>query len=398
MSSRDLLPMLTKETLNPEIKQFLALSNLAINLRQKQNIDDLINSCNNELAALLNSTAVFFAVVTEDELIVQNFLGSDLNEIAYDKKIFDTLAQGSVAENNNFIFLPITIKDKLCGCLAFKQSNQAINPELLLNFAKDLSITISEKRILIDLQQHNENLLKQNKQKIDLLCTISHELRTPMANILGYSELLSLRDFDKDQTKVYQQEIHNAAIKLAALIDNFLNLSRIESAGDLAFLNLEEIEIDWLAEQAWQGLKNESKNHELVFYLDDNLPMVEVDADAITRVFANLFSNAIKYSPTSNKGEQKKIICEIRLEQKKILVSIIDEGLGIPADSIETIFERFYRIEEHAKKNIGGTGLGLWICKRIIEAHNGRIWCSSTKNKGSTFSFTLPLKDTNNEN
>jgi signal transduction histidine kinase len=386
--------MPTKQSLNIDLKLFLALGKLALKLREEQDIDNLIKNCKTELEMILESKDIFFGVTSENELLIQE-APDNLQGLAYSENIFANLSQKEIAENDDFIFLPIKIKNKLCACLGIKKSNKLSEETILLlnTFAQSFSITLSEKQSLIDLQHYNEKLLKQDKAKTDLLCTISHELRTPMANILGFSELLNLKEFSKEETKAYQQEIYSAAIKLRNLIDNFLNLSRLESSEDLNFYNLEEVEIDWIADRAWESLKTESKNHELVFYIEENLPAVMVDIEAITRVFANLFSNAIKYSPVENKSPKKKIICKIGLEKNEILVSIIDEGIAIPDHAIETVFERFYRVDEHAKKNIGGTGLGLWICKKIIEAHQGRIWCSSEQNKGSTFFFTLAIQN-----
>lgn len=376
--------MLTQKNLDP-------IYELALELNEEPNLDSLIEQANTKLAKIIGVDFVYFGIINEDNLILQGKDAKKLREIQYDRNVFETLTKGNLCINDSFVFLPINIKSKPCACLCFSEIRN-LNEELkklLLYFSKSLSITITQKQSLIDLQQHNEKLLYECKQKTDLLCTISHELRTPMSTILGFSELLANKTFPEEEAKIYQKEVFQSAQKLNSLIDNFLDLARIESASDLILENFEEVEIDWLAQKAWEALKNQNFKHELAIYLDQETPNIKLDPEAMIRVFGNLFSNAIKYSPSKGNKKQK-IICEIKYLKKEILVNVIDNGIGLSENSIEFLFDKFYRSPEH--NSIGGSGLGLWICKQIVEAHGGKIWCSRNNTKGSTFSFSIPIQ------
>ena len=260
-------------------------------------------------------------------------------------------------------------------------------------FARMVSQIINFNQTIIDLKASNQMLLNQDRLKSQLISTISHELRTPMANIMGFSELLLTKDYEQNIRLEYTQEIYNASIRLSQLINNFLDLSRIENSGELMLNSFEEVEIDWLAERAWSHLGAINQKHQIRWHLANNLPEVFVDSEAITRVFTNLFANAIKYSPCSNNKKAEPIDCFIgyKNNNNEILVSIKDGGIGITEEFLDSIFEKFYRIESQDTKHISGTGLGLWISKEILEAHGGRIWCESKPGEGSCFNFTLPL-------
>jgi len=124
----------------------------------------------------------------------------------------------------------------------------------------------------------------------------------------------------------------------------------------------------------------------LVLNLPKRLPRVNIDARHIREVLDNLIDNAIKYS-----GEGKEVVVKVRRVRRKLLISIADQGVGIPADELERVFSRMYRSKQRLSDEPGGMGLGLAICQRLVSAHGGRIWVNSEEGKGSTFFFTLPL-------
>jgi two-component system sensor histidine kinase VicK len=206
-----------------------------------------------------------------------------------------------------------------------------------------------------------------------------------MANIMGFAELLLNKDFDTTVTKSYIKEIHESSVRLANLISNFLDLSRLEINGILQFNNREEVELDWLAEKAWQQLASLNKKHKLIIEKDSNLISANVDSDALLRVFINLFSNAIKYS-----FNQEEILCKLNQREDLIEVAVIDQGIGIQEEFLENIFEQFFRVNCPQTKYISGTGLGLWITREIIKAHEGKIWAEKNKTQGTSIIFTLP--------
>lgn len=328
---------------------------------------------------------VFFAIHGGTELIIKSKNYKNKINKQTQKIILDNIAQGKKTNHNSLLILPLKIHNQFIACLGIEKSSSEAN-ELAIEFiAGTLAIAINQNQFLNDIRINNEKLLLLDKQKTELISTISHELRTPMANIMGFSELLLSRDFDAETSRSYIKEIHDASLRLSNLISNFLDLSRLEINGFLQFNNLEEAEIDWLAERAWQQLPNLNKNHRLILNKDPNLSHVLVDNDAITRVFINLFSNAIKYSPHS-----QEIICDITNDNDAVLVEISDKGIGIEEQEIDKIFERFYRINDTQSKFINGSGLGLWITREIISSHGGKIWVESKIGEGSKFMFTIP--------
>ena len=151
-------------------------------------------------------------------------------------------------------------------------------------------------------------------------------------------------------------------------------------------LNRERTDINAIVAEAAQRLASSAARHPIRLNLDPELPLIEIDKDKINQVLLNLLSNAVKYSP-----EGGEIAVSTRVEGQMVHVFVRDSGMGIPADSLEKVFERFSRLESGATRYIQGTGLGLPISRQIIEMHGGRAWVESTLGEGSVFQFTLPL-------
>jgi signal transduction histidine kinase len=253
---------------------------------------------------------------------------------------------------------------------------------------------------LENIQLNNERLVKLNENKTQILGTVSHELRTPMSAILGFSELLLNASYSPELTKKYLEEIYQASKKLAGLIDDFLDLSRLESNDELFLSDFEAVEISTLARKAWDEIQDQHKPYSVKWAVNSEMPYILCDVVAVERVFHNLFSNAIKYSPIEvSKPDRKVINCRIDIVTAaspenffdEISVSISDNGMGIAKENVGQVFERFMRVDNSDTRKIGGTGLGLWICKQIIEAHGGKIWCESELGQGSVFKFILPI-------
>ena len=228
-----------------------------------------------------------------------------------------------------------------------------------------------------------------NKLKSNLLSTVSHELRTPLAIIKGYSTMLL--DYDrrlgKEEKEQCLESIDKATDRLTELVDSLLDMSRLEAG--LLKLEKQSASVLQLMEEAAAEAKLRASSYKIVTKLRNNLPRMNIDARRIRQVLDNLIDNAIKYSK-----EATKVVIEARQEGQELLISIADQGVGIPADELTRVFDRMYRIEQRLTPKIGGVGLGLAICKGLVEAHDGRIWVESKLRKGSTFYFTLPIETT----
>ncbi len=286
--------------------------------------------------------------------------------------------------------LELKLKGTTCAYISFIESKKwpkEDKTELEL-FMTLVSQRVEELQLAMDLGASNERLLEQGKYMSQIFSTVSHELRTPLTNVIGFSELMLARDLDEATSKQYLSEISRSARRLASLINDFLDLSRVEASGELRLAEMEAADIDWIAERAWKDLNTElifnRSSAEIEWQLAKNLPKVNVDTDAMIRVFINLFSNAIKY------GAGSKVSCNIQVTKDLVQVRVEDRGIGIRADMLETVFERFTRLDNDVTRETSGTGLGLWICRQIVEAHGGKIWCTSEPNKGTSVYFTLP--------
>ncbi|HZP94786.1 MAG TPA: ATP-binding protein [Candidatus Limnocylindria bacterium] len=231
-----------------------------------------------------------------------------------------------------------------------------------------------------------------HRLKDEFLSTVSHELRTPLGFIMGYATTLLLPDApdDKAATRRCVEVIADASKELQELVDNLLDMTKI-GAGSLS-VSPAPTRLDVLANAAVERLGIRAKGHRLHTAIETGLPRVWADPHRVEQVLYNLVDNAIKYSPDGGAVEVRA-----QLVGEEVLVSVVDEGLGIPADELPTVFERFHRGKNARARGIGGTGLGLAICRGIVLAHGGRIWADSPAPqadgapRGAAIHFTLPV-------
>ncbi len=220
--------------------------------------------------------------------------------------------------------------------------------------------------------------------KEELISTISHELRTPLSSVLGFSELLLSRRLSKEKQQLYIQTIHQEAQRLSALINDFLDLQRMEKGRQTYYF--EEVNLGELVHEMAAIYSGLSDTHTLTLNLPSDLPPVQADPDRLRQVLGNLLSNAIKFSPNGG-----VVTVSVQVEGDEVCVAVSDEGIGIPVEALPHLFEKFFRVDSSDRREIQGTGLGLAICKGIVEAHQGRIWAESQEGVGTTITFSLPL-------
>jgi PAS domain S-box-containing protein len=225
--------------------------------------------------------------------------------------------------------------------------------------------------------------------KNDFVSHVSHELKTPLASIMAYSEMLDDNEADDEQTRKQMYEvIQNQAKRLNRLIEDILNISRIESG--LIKIEKKPVSLTIVIEEQLQMIKSAAmeKDIEIITHKPIIYDVVYADKDMISQVIVNLLSNAVKYTP---RGGSVKIDTAVDETARVAQVTVTDTGVGIPKDEIEHIFDKFYRVSAN-NKQAKGTGLGLNLVKQIIEkVHNGRLFVLSEPGVGSTFGFELPL-------
>jgi signal transduction histidine kinase len=254
---------------------------------------------------------------------------------------------------------------------------------LLELLASQAAVALENTR-LFELIGEAEGLRELDRLKTEFLSTVSHELRTPLSYIHGYAELLMRRTYSADEIKEMAQEIHRGSTSMIRLVDDLLDLSRIES-GQLA-LRPRPMDIAVLLSSIAAAFRAQEPDRPIeVIPPRTQFPAVTADPERIRQVISNLVSNAIRYSPVGT-----PVTLSAEANGSSVVVRVRDSGPGIAPDERHRVFERFYRGSAAALSAQRGTGLGLAIVKHLVEAHEGTVGVESEPGRGSTFWFSLP--------
>ncbi|MCK5179428.1 MAG: HAMP domain-containing histidine kinase, partial [Candidatus Omnitrophica bacterium] len=244
-----------------------------------------------------------------------------------------------------------------------------------------------------------ESALKEvqniSKTKSEFVSAVSHELRTPLTSIKGYASILMAGKLGNvpDQVRKRLGKINTHSDNLVKLINDLLDISRIESGRFEMKINKCNLVtmIDNIRDLLTPQMKE--KGIQWAEDIDGAIPEMMLDSSQAERIFINLISNAIKFTPKNG-----TISVNARLNNGVVTVEVSDTGIGISDEDIARLFDEFFRVDNQINQNVKGTGLGLSLAKKIVEAHKGRMWITSKVNEGTTFHFTLPVEQSSTDN
>jgi|GEM_PF-511358 len=402
--------------------------------------DDLINLVGDQLKDLFKANIVYLALLNNKtniidfpyqfgEVMPSRKIGEGLTSkiimtgepLLINKDMEESTAQMGIQHiglvSASYLGVPIPVGDKIIGVLSV-QSTEHENRfnendlRLLSTIASSVGVALNNATLFEEVKQAKQeaetaSLLaeKANEAKSAFLSTVSHELRTPLTSVLGFAKIIKKRleerifpatnTSDPRTEKAIQQVSENLNVvvsegqRLTSLINDVLDLAKIE-AGKMQW-NQENVSLQEVAERAIAATTSlfDQKSLVLVKDIDDQLPEVIGDKDKLIQVIVNLISNSVKFTP------EGKVTCKIYRHDDEVWVSISDTGIGIAPKDHAAVFEQFKQVGDTLTDKPKGTGLGLPICKEIVEHHGGRIWLESELGKGSTFIFAIPFKATN---
>jgi K+-sensing histidine kinase KdpD len=257
-----------------------------------------------------------------------------------------------------------------------------------LALAEDLAyraaLAVDNARLYSESQRIQEELRLANEAKDEFLGLVSHELRTPITTIYGGARLMRSRgdNLDPESKRGVLDDIEHESERLHRIVEDLLVLARVELGQEVI---TEPVLVQRVAERTVSALSKRKAGRQIDLSMSTDLPPVRASSVYLEQILRNLVNNADKYSPAD-----QPIDVQARQEEGEIVVSVLDRGPGIPPEELELIFERFYRSSGTAKQ-AGGAGIGLTVCKRLIEAQGGRIWAGARDGGGLKISFSLPV-------
>lgn len=317
----------------------------------------------------------------------------------------------------SMLVVPLMAKDQALGAVEFAHRDPhayaAMEERFVAILAGQAGMAIQNARLLEEAAREAakaEAYRELDRLKSDLLSTVSHELRTPLVSIKGYAETLLRPDvtWSEEERREFLQYIDEESDRLRSLIEDLLQMSQIE-AGKLK-ITPQRVVLGRLAQRVARKARPQTQIHTISVSFPGDLPPVDADPKRVEQVLTNLIHNAIKYSPGGGAIRVRGLLATARPDGKfdypgdrptHVVVAVADEGVGVPPEHLQRIFDRFYRIDGKLARETGGSGLGLAICKGLVEAHGGKIWVESPgvlvrageAGTGATFYFSLPIRD-----
>jgi signal transduction histidine kinase/HAMP domain-containing protein len=296
----------------------------------------------------------------------------------------------AIVQAENAIFCPLKAEDRMLGVAVATNRPGGFGHEevdALTSFADAASLLIKNARLYTTLTGTVEELRRASRLKDHFLQNVNHELRTPLTSIVGWTDLLEEGEVDEPTLRRGLKQVRQSARVLLALIDDLLDLARM-GRGTLS-LDLKPASLTDIAQRSIETVRLMAEARGVVLILapvPDALPFVRVDALRLQQVLWNLLANAIKFTPRHG-----RVVVRIDREPERYLISVEDDGVGIPESDLPHIFERFRQVDGSPTRRHPGMGIGLALARSLVELHGGAIWAESTVGSGSRFTFSLPI-------
>ena len=235
------------------------------------------------------------------------------------------------------------------------------------------------------MRRAHEQLKSVDKLKTDFMNIAAHELKTPLVPMVGYLHLIDRKKLKPEDRESLDIALRNTK-RLQRLVEDILDIAKLESK--VMKFKMEEVQLANLARDSVASAEPFAREKGIAgrAKIPRRLLLVRGDSGRLTQVLTNLINNAIKFT------ERGGVTVEVRAEEGNVVTRVRDTGIGIAKKEMPKLFTKFFQAETSARRKYGGTGLGLAICKEIVQAHKGKIWVESEPGKGSTFSFSLPIK------
>ena len=233
------------------------------------------------------------------------------------------------------------------------------------------------------IRAQHEDILKAAKMRQDFTANVTHELKTPLTAISGYAELMESGMTDEEQVKHFSKQIRKNSGRLLTLINDIIKLSELDSGEEL--VSLEMVELSSFTKKCVDNLQVNAGKHDVNLSFDGESCKICANVDMMEELINNLCDNAIRYNDKNG-----SVLVRVRKNEESVILSVKDNGIGIPKEHQERIFERFYRVDKSRSKETGGTGLGLAIVKHIVALHDAKIEVNSEVGKGSEISVIFP--------
>jgi K+-sensing histidine kinase KdpD len=291
---------------------------------------------------------------------------------------------------NSELALPIEVEDEVVGVLNVEDAKLDAFDEtdvlVLATLCDQLGSALRNARLFEEIKRTNDRLVELDKLKTEFVSIVSHDFRTPLSTIMLAAKSL-LRKGEKltpEHLHEYLNIIIDQAGKLSRMAEDTLSIAKIES-GQLNYV-FKVVNVEAVIQEAASMVKISSR-HKLETSVELSASYVRGDQHKLRQVLQNLISNAVKYSPSGGTITVRVALNEENAEE--VVFAVSDRGIGIAPEDFDKLFAKYSRIESGTTKGIAGSGLGLWICREIINVHGGRIWVESEAGKGSTFKFTV---------